>query len=269
MKRVMLYFGSFNPVHKGHIALAEYAVEQTLCDEVVLVVSPQSPYKAADELAPEMDRFEMAEIACAASKYPEKIKPSVVEFLLPNPTYTIDTMRYLKENFGSDMQFSILMGSDQIARLDGWKEYEKILEYPVYVYPRRGEPAEGFEGRITLLADAPLQDFASTDVRDRIGRGEDTSAMLDEGVAAYIRRKGLWSPAARIAALTARIAEAPDDTALYIERGRLHYRMGEWGPALNDFNAVLRIDAEHVEARQFARMVQEILEFRYKDIYNP
>ena len=269
MKRVMLYFGSFNPVHKGHIALAEYAVEQTLCDEVVLVVSPQSPYKAADELAPEMDRFEMAEIACAASKYPEKIKPSVVEFLLPKPSYTIDTLRYLKENFGSDMQFSILMGSDQIARLDGWKEYEKILEYPVYVYPRRGEPAEGFEGRITLLADAPLQDFASTDVRDRIGRGEDTSAMLDEGVAAYIRHKGLWSPAARIAALTARIAEAPDDTALYIERGRLHYRMGEWGPALNDFNAVLRIDAEHVEARQFARMVQEILEFRYKDIYNP
>ena len=269
MKRVMLYFGSFNPVHKGHIALAEYAVEQTLCDEVVLVVSPQSPYKAADELAPEMDRFEMAEIACAASKYPEKIKPSVVEFLLPKPSYTIDTLRYLKENFGPDMQFSILMGSDQIARLDGWKEYEKILEYPVYVYPRRGEPAEGFEGRITLLADAPLQDFASTDVRDRIGRGEDTSAMLDEGVAAYIRRKGLWSPAARIAALTARIAEAPDDTALYIERGRLHYRMGEWGPALNDFNAVLRIDDGHVEARQFARMVQEILEFRYKDIYNP
>ena len=269
MKRVMLYFGSFNPVHKGHIALAEYAVEQTLCDEVVLVVSPQSPYKAADELAPEMDRFEMAEIACAASKYPEKIKPSVVEFLLPKPSYTIDTLRYLKENFGSDMQFSILMGSDQIARLDGWKEYEKILEYPVYVYPRRGEPAEGFEGRITLLADAPLQDFASTDVRDRIGRGEDTSAMLDEGVAAYIRRKGLWSPAARIAALTARIAEAPDDTALYIERGRLHYRMGEWGPALNDFNRVLALDDSHVEARQFARMVQEILEFRYKDIYNP
>mgnify|MGYP001149778876 FL=1 len=153
----MLYFGSFNPVHKGHIALAEYAVEQGLCDEAVLVVSPQSPYKAADELAPEMDRFEMAEIACAASEYPDRIKPSVVEFLLPKPSYTIDTLRYLKENFGSEMEFSILMGSDQIARLDGWKEYEKILEYPVYVYPRRGEPAEGFEGRLPLLADAPVQ----------------------------------------------------------------------------------------------------------------
>ena len=180
MKRVMLYFGSFNPVHRGHIALAEYVVGQGLCDEAVLVVSPQSPYKQAAELAPEMDRFEMAEIACAASKYPDRIKPSVVEFLLPKPSYTIDTLRYLKENFGSGMQFSILMGSDQIARLAGWKEYEQILEYPVYVYPRRGEPAEGFEGRITPLTDAPLQDFASTDVRDRIGRGEDVAAMLKE-----------------------------------------------------------------------------------------
>ena len=239
MKRVMLYFGSFNPVHRGHIALAEYVVGQGLCDEAVLVVSPQSPYKQAAELAPEMDRFEMAEIACAASKYPERIKPSVVEFLLPKPSYTIDTLRYLKENFGSGMQFSILMGSDQIARLAGWKEYEQILEYPVYVYPRRGEPAEGFEGRITPLTDAPLQDFASTDVRDRI------------------------------AALGAQIAAEPGNTALLVERGKLHYRMGEWGPALNDFNAALRIDDTHVEAKEFARMVQEILEFRYKDIYNP
>lgn len=269
MKRVMLYFGSFNPVHRGHIALAEYVVGQGLCDEAVLVVSPQSPYKQAAELAPEMDRFEMAEIACAASKYPERIKPSVVEFLLPKPSYTIDTLRYLKKNFGSGMQFSILMGSDQIARLAGWKEYEQILEYPVYVYPRRGEPAEGFEGRITPLTDAPLQDFASTDVRDRIGRGEDVAAMLDEGVAAYIRRKGLWSPATRIAALGAQIAAEPGNTALLVERGKLHYRMGEWGPALNDFNAALRIDDTHVEAKEFARMVQEILEFRYKDIYNP
>ena len=86
MKRVMLYFGSFNPIHKGHIALAEYAVEKGLCDELVLVVSPQSPYKQAEELAPEMDRFEMAETACAASRYPDRIKPSVVEFLLPKPS---------------------------------------------------------------------------------------------------------------------------------------------------------------------------------------
>ena len=142
MKRVMLYFGSFNPIHKGHIALAAYAVDKGLCDELVLVVSPQSPYKQAEELAPEMDRFEMAEAACAASRYPDRIKPSVVEFLLPKPSYTIDTLRYLAENHGADMEFSILMGADQIERLDGWKEYDRILEYPVYVYPRRGERVE-------------------------------------------------------------------------------------------------------------------------------
>ena len=79
MKRVMLYFGSFNPIHKGHIALAEYAVEKGLCDELVLVVSPQSPYKQAEELAPEMDRFEMAEAACAASRYPDRVC-AMIEF---------------------------------------------------------------------------------------------------------------------------------------------------------------------------------------------
>lgn len=269
MKRVMLYFGSFNPIHKGHIALAEYAVEKGLCDELVLVVSPQSPYKQAEELAPEMDRFEMAEAACAASRYPDRIKPSVVEFLLPKPSYTIDTLRYLAENYGADMEFSILMGADQIERLDGWKEYDRILEYPVYVYPRRGERVDRFPGRITVLEDAPLQDFSATQIRGRIGRGEDVSQMLDKGVADHIRRKGLWNPTARKSALTAQIAADPENTALYMERGKLHYRLNEWGAALNDFNRVLQADDSHAEARQYAQMVQEILEFRYKDIYNP
>lgn len=265
----MLYFGSFNPIHKGHVALAEYVVEQGLCDEVVLIVSPQSPYKRAAELAPEMDRFEMAEIACRASKYTERIKPSVVEFMLPKPSYTIDTLRYLEENFGSERTFSLLLGGDQIARLAGWKEYERILDYPVWVYPRRGQPVTGFEGRITVLKDAPLLDFSSTDVREGIARGEDVSAMIDPGVADYIRRKGLWSPAARLEALAAEIDADPENASLYLERGKMHYRAAAWGPALNDFNRALAIDPSLVEAQAFVRMVREILEFRYKDIYNP
>ena len=168
------------------------------------------------------------------------------------------------------MQFSILMGSDQIARLDGMEGVRTNPRIPGLRLSRgaanRRRDSQGASRRWT---DAPLQDFASTDVRDRIGRGEDVAAMLDEGVAAYIRRKGLWSPATRIAALGAQIAAEPGNTALLVERGKLHYRMGEWGPALNDFNAALRIDDTHVEAKEFARMVQEILEFRYKDIYNP
>lgn len=269
MKRMLLYFGSFNPVHKGHIALAEYAMEHGLADETALVISPQSPYKSDAELAPETDRFEMAEIACKASKYPGRIKPSVVEFLLPRPSYTIDTLRYLEELCGHEMEFSILMGGDQIAALDGWKEYEKILEYPIYVYPRRGERVERFLDRIALLEDAPLQDFSSTEVRAAIERGEDTARMLAPGVAEYIRRKGLWTPASRMATLNAALADDPENTALLLERGRLHYRMNGWGAALNDFNAVLRIDPGHKEAREFIGMIQEILSFRYKDIYNP
>ena len=123
MKRVMLYFGSFNPVHKGHIALAEYVVEQGLCDEAVLVVSPQSPYKRAAELAPEMDRFEMAERACAASRLPERIKPSVVEFLLPTPSYTIDTLRSEVERIwakGNIIVFDVdVIGGINLKRIFG------------------------------------------------------------------------------------------------------------------------------------------------------
>ena len=256
-------------MHKGHIALAEYVLDKGLCERTVLIVSPQSPYKPQRELAPEMDRFEMAEIACAASRYPERIVPSAVEFLLPKPSYTIDTLRYLEETAGDRMRFSILMGADQIARLDGWKEYERLLEYPIFVYPRQGAATSGYEGRVTLLDSAPLHDFSSTCIRERISRGEDVTQMLEAGVLGYIRRKGLWSPARRIEALSERLAAAPHDVALLVERGKLHYRTGAWGPALNDFNAVLRLDAGHVEARQYADMVREILEFRYKDIYNP
>ena len=269
MKRMMLYFGSFNPVHKGHTALAEYVLERGLCDEVALVVSPRSPYKETAELAPELDRFEMAEIACAASEYPDRIKPSAVEFLLPKPSYTIDTLRYLTQNFGSEMRFSILMGGDQIARLDGWKEYERVLEYPIYVYPRRGERTDRFAGRITVLDDAPVQDLSATQIRERIGRGEAVDGLLDDGVAEYIRRKGLWSPASRIAALSARIDAGTADAALYVERGRLHFRLNEWGAALNDFNRALALDTDNAEARQYVEMAREILEFRYKDLYNP
>ena len=269
-RRMMLYFGSFNPVHNGHIALAEWVVGRGLCDETALVVSPQSPYKEAETLAPELERYEMAEIACKASAYPDRIKPSVIEFLLPKPSYTIDTLQYLEDNYGQEMTFSLLMGSDQLEGLCGWKSYEKILTYPVYVYPRRGQsvPAE-LAGRITLLEEAPLLNLSATEVRRRIASGESTDGMLHPDVAAYIRQKGLWSPASRLAAVTAQLAERPDDIDLLLERGKLHYRLNEWGAALNDFNRARHLDPDHVEARQFVEMIEEILAFRYKDIYNP
>lgn len=193
MKRVLLYFGSFNPVHRGHIALAEYAVESNIADEVILIVSPQNPHKQSDELAAEFSRYEMCQAACQASKYPEKILVSAVEFTLPRPSYTIDTLKFLSENFGDKMAFSLLMGADNVERFDRWKSYEQILEsYPIFVYPRRGYAVEKFADRVTVLADAPLFDYSATDVRTAITEGCNISEMVIPEVESYIKLNKIY-----------------------------------------------------------------------------
>lgn len=193
MKRVLLYFGSFNPVHRGHIALAEYAVESNIADEVILIVSPQNPHKQSDELAAEFSRYEMCQAACQASKYPEKILVSAVEFTLPRPSYTIDTLKFLSENFGDKMAFSLLMGADNVERFDRWKSYEQIVEsYPIFVYPRRGYAVEKFADRVTVLADAPLFDYSATDVRTAIAEGGNISEMVIPEVESYIKLNKIY-----------------------------------------------------------------------------
>ena len=193
MKRVALYFGSFNPIHKGHIALAEWVVEQRLCDELIFIVSPQNPLKSATELAPEFSRYEMCEMACASSRYPEQIKVSAVEFVLEKPSYTINTLRYLRENFGAEMEFSLLLGADNIENFDKWRNYEEILnDYRLLVYPREGYSVEKFADRITLLEDAPLFDFAATEIRTMITKGENFTDKVCPAVAKYIIQNKLY-----------------------------------------------------------------------------
>ena len=193
MKRVALYFGSFNPIHKGHIALAEWVVEQGLCDELIFIVSPQNPLKSSTELAPEFSRYEMCEMACASSRYPNRIKVSAVEFVLEKPSYTINTLRYLRSEFGSQMQFSILLGADNIESFDRWREYEEILrDYRLLVYPREGYSVEKFAEKITFLSDAPLFDFAATDIRKAIADDEDFTDKLPSAVAKYIIQNRLY-----------------------------------------------------------------------------
>ena len=193
MKRVALYFGSFNPIHKGHIALAEWVVEQGLCDELIFIVSPQNPLKEQSELAPEFSRYEMCELACKASRYPEQIKVSAVEFVLEKPSYTINTLRYLRDNFGTEMKFSILLGADNIENFDRWREYEEILrDYPLLVYPREGYSVEKFADKITFLENAPLFDYAATDIRKSISEGKDFRNRLCAGVANYIIQNNLY-----------------------------------------------------------------------------
>ena len=193
MKRTLLYFGSFNPVHRGHIALAEYAIERDIADQVILIVSPQNPHKQSAELAAEFSRYEMCTAACQASKYPEQILVSAVEFTLPRPSYTIDTLRFLSANFGNAMSFSILMGADNVARFDQWKEYEQILSaYPIFVYPRGGYQADKFADKLTYLADAPLFDYSATDVRSALAAGQPIDHMVCPEVERYIKSNKLW-----------------------------------------------------------------------------
>ena len=193
MKRVALYFGSFNPIHKGHIALAEWVVEQGLCDELIFIVSPQNPLKEQKELAPEFSRYEMCEMACQSSRYPDRIKVSAVEFVLEKPSYTINTLRYLRENFGAEMKFSILMGADNIENFDKWREYEEILRnYPLLVYPREGYSVEKFADKIKFLENAPLFDFAATDIRKMIAEGKHFNDKVGNDVAKYIIRNRLY-----------------------------------------------------------------------------
>lgn len=193
MQSILLYFGSFNPIHKGHIALAEWVVEQGLCDELIFIVSPQNPFKEQEGLAPEFSRYEMCEMACKASRYPEQIKVSAVEFVLEKPSYTINTLRYLRENFGAEMQFSILLGADNIENFDKWREYEEILRnYPLLVYPREGYSVEKFADKITFLADAPLFDYAATDIRKEIAEGKNFTAKICPAVAKYIIQNKLY-----------------------------------------------------------------------------
>ena len=193
MKRTLLYFGSFNPVHRGHIALAEYAIANDIADQVILIVSPQNPHKQSADLAAEFSRYEMCVAACQASKYPEQILVSAVEFTLPRPSYTIDTLRFLSENFGGSMSFSILMGADNIARFDQWKQYDQILAgYPIFVYPRPGYQVDKFADRVTYLADAPLFDFSATDVRKALLAGKPIGDMVCPEVERYIKSNKLW-----------------------------------------------------------------------------
>ncbi len=269
-RRVILYFGSFNPIHRGHTALAEYAIERDLCDEVIMIVSPQNPLKNSSDLAPELERFTMAELACGVSKYPDRIKPSVIEFMLERPSYTINTLRHLSSEYGSVMEFSILMGGDLIEQLDRWREYEEILNnYPIYVYPRRGESIEKYRDRVTVLEDAPLFDVSSTEIRRSLMRGEDVSKLITEEVIKHIKEQGFWSEEGYIDILNSKIEADPQSIEQLLERAKWFYRRNRWGEALNDFNRVLDIEPNNREALEMVKMTSQILEFRYKDIYNP
>lgn len=188
--RVGLFFGSFNPIHVGHLMLAQYMVNFADVDEVWLVVSPQNPFKQDVELADTQHRLNMARLAVGDN---EKIKISEVELSLPKPSYTIDTLRALEKEY-PEIEFSIIMGADNLTGLNRWKEAETLLSrYRIIVYPRPGYEAKEPEGAHIEIVDAPQVDISSTQLRRWIGEGRSVLYFTNDKVIEYFSQNNLYN----------------------------------------------------------------------------
>ena len=274
----ILYFGSFNPVHRGHVAVADAVLESTEAETLWFVVSPQNPFKAGKELAPETDRIEMARIALQSAVHSDRMAVSDIEFRLPKPNRTIRTLEKLRTEYPG-RKFSLLIGSDNMAGFPKWVHSQEILDrYRVLVYPRPGYPtpesarSDGF----TILTNLKELPQAATDVRTRIARGENPGAELPGGVWEYIKKHRLYGYSAgteeltdEITALNSAIEQRPDDARLLIRRGKLLHRTGRFDCALNDFLRAKRLCPDNPEADAYIALLREIFAFRHFDLYNP
>jgi nicotinate-nucleotide adenylyltransferase len=184
-----LYFGSFNPVHTGHLIIADFAANHTDLNQVWLVVSPQNPFKPAAGLLNEYQRLELVKLAIEGNN---KLKASDIEFKLPKPSYTIDTLTYLEEKYPKK-KFVILMGSDGFSNLNKWKNIDILIDkYEFYIYPR-----PGFEIKNTLDAkikplNTPLLDISATQIRNNIKNGKSIKYLVPDSVAEEIERTGYY-----------------------------------------------------------------------------
>jgi nicotinate-nucleotide adenylyltransferase len=191
MASIGLYFGSFNPVHIGHMAIAGYMTEFTGLDQVWFVVSPQNPLKNKETLLADHHRLYMAQLAIGDN---DRLKASDIELRLPVPSYTIDTLTYLKEKYAKN-EFCLVMGEDNLYTLHKWKNAEELVKkHPVYVYPRphSRKPVSVQLDNILSMADihhvkAPLMDISGTFIREGIKNRKDMSYFLSQPVWKYIR----------------------------------------------------------------------------------
>lgn len=178
-----LYFGSFNPIHVGHLIVANHIVENTEIDKVWFVVSPHNPLKEAHNLLNEYDRLHLVELAIEDNT---KFRASNVEFHLPKPSYTIDTLTYLTERFPLE-QFSVILGSDSFQNIHRWKNYEQLTaKYAFIVYNRPGFSVKETHNAALTVMDAPLLDISATYIRNQIKERKSVRYLLPEKVNEYI-----------------------------------------------------------------------------------
>lgn len=178
-----LYFGSFNPIHIGHCIIASHLLQTTSLGEIWFVISPQNPFKKTSSLLNENHRYFLVQEAIEGEK---RMKASKVEFSLPKPSYTIDTLTYLKEKYPAH-NFHVIMGSDSFQNLERWKNGDLIArDYPIIIYKRPGfEITNTLKASITI-ADAPLLEISSTHIREMIRTGKSIRFLVPDAVKAMI-----------------------------------------------------------------------------------
>ncbi len=190
MKQVGLLFGSFNPVHIGHLALANYILEYEKPDEIWFVVTPLNPFKESADLLDENLRLGIIQLAIQMEP---RFKACDFEFSLPRPSYTIDTLDQLSLAF-PDHAFSVIMGADNLLAIDKWKEPERLLkQYQLLVYPRPGYSLDQAINHTNIqIIQAPLFEISSTMIRDALHENKNIRFLLPHGVYDYIKEKSLY-----------------------------------------------------------------------------
>ena len=188
--KIGLFFGSFNPVHNGHLIIANYICETTDLDRIWMVVSPQNPFKEKQSLLNEYDRLHLIKLAIEGNN---NLRASDIEFKLPKPSYTIDTLTHLKEKH-PEHEFSLIMGGDNLQSLHKWKNYELILKnHDIYVYKREGACENPFPDLACVhFLEVPLLDISATFIRENIQAGRSMQYFLPDKVWEYVRDYNLY-----------------------------------------------------------------------------
>ena len=190
-KKVGLFFGTFDPIHNGHIKIAEYIIEEKLNDEVWLVVTPENPIKKDSKISKFIDRFNMVNIA--TQKY-NNIIPSDLEFNLKKPNYTIDTLGYISVKL-PEVEFSLIIGEDNYKIFDTWKDYKKILNnYKIFIYPRKGTLKETphIVDENAIYIGGPRIDLSSTNIRNIVSNKSEPKNLISIEVMDYINKNKLY-----------------------------------------------------------------------------
>lgn len=188
--KIGLYFGTFNPIHIGHMIIANHIAEFSGLDQVWMVVTPHNPHKQKSTLLDDYQRLHMVHLATA--DYP-KIKPSDIEFKLPQPNYTVNTLAHLLEKFPQH-EFALIMGEDNLVSLPKWKNFEYILEHhEIYVYPRISETKSELKNHPKVhFIEAPVVEISSTFIRENVKNKKNPSPMLPQKVWEYIDHNNFY-----------------------------------------------------------------------------